>query len=214
MSNENTITRALKSNSHSIILSNCTDFDEIVAISSKELNISREDVYPFDPTLENFEVLKELKKSFSIPPNASEYKLFIIKNSDELTKEMANSLLKISEEPPAYLKIIMLAKNEKRIIETIRSRSQIYFLGLKAGEATQMLEFLSCGNFKSWIDYLKQKDDFRADIESALVQIKKNGLNKSRKMYIDLSELFVKFENTNVNQKLHLENLFISHNFK
>lgn len=214
MSNEKAIVEALKTNFHAIILVNATE-EQVVKTAKDSLKISVEDIYIFDPASEKFEVLKDLKRSFFIPPNASKFKFFIVLNSDSLTPEMANSLLKIAEEPPAFLKIILLAQNSKRILATIRSRSQTYFLPICEDDSkTDLLDIFWSKDFKAWVDFLKNKEDFGLETKSALAELKKKGLNKNRQLYIDLSELLVKFENTNVNQRLNLENLFIKYNFK
>lgn len=213
MSNEKIIDNALNSNFQTLIFINSSK--EQIVEEGRKLGISSEDIYLFDPVSENFEVLKDLKRSFSIPPNASRFKIFIVENADSLSGEMANSLLKIAEEPPEYLKVILITENLKRILPTIRSRSQAFFLPKQAGESdSKFLQLFSGGDFKSWVDFLKEEEDFSAHIKVALADMKKKGLNVNRQLYIDLSELLVKFENTNINQKLHLENLFVKFNFK
>ncbi len=55
-------------------------------------------------------------------PIISNKKIYIIDNSDTMTKEAQNCLLKTLEEPPQYITIILITSNESNIINTIRSR--------------------------------------------------------------------------------------------
>ncbi len=57
-------------------------------------------------------------------PWESEYKIFIIKDIDELKDEAGNSLLKLLEEPPEYCIFLLIAQNESSILTTILSRCQ------------------------------------------------------------------------------------------
>ena len=53
------------------------------------------------------------------------YRVFLIDHLDRANEQAANSLLKILEEPPAYLLLFMTAENAYDLLPTIRSRSLI-----------------------------------------------------------------------------------------
>lgn len=55
-------------------------------------------------------------------PIISDKKIYIINDSDKMTKEAQNCLLKTLEEPPKYATIILIASNENKLLNTIRSR--------------------------------------------------------------------------------------------
>ena len=55
-------------------------------------------------------------------PIISDKKIVIIDNSDTMTKEAQNSLLKTLEEPPEYACIILITSNESKLLNTIKSR--------------------------------------------------------------------------------------------
>jgi len=187
--------------------------DEIVS----EVRSSKEDIFIFDPSRkeDNFEELKSLKKTFRIAPNDSRYKLFIIKGADQLSAVMANSLLKLLEEPPEYLKIFIFVKNEKRLLPTVRSRCSIRTLNqpIEKMQESKFLELFDKQDFTLWTGYLNanEENNFLSDIQEALVKLKKNGLNEKRELFLDLANLYMKFENFNINQKLHLEYLYLKY---
>lgn len=63
-----------------------------------------------------------------------------------MTKEAQNSLLKVLEEPPEYATIILIASNENKLLNTIRSRCiKINFTKLKDDE---ILEYTVKNNIK------------------------------------------------------------------
>ena len=55
-------------------------------------------------------------------PIIGKRKVYIIDEADFMTREAQNSLLKTLEEPPEYLVIILIVKNESQILTTIKSR--------------------------------------------------------------------------------------------
>jgi len=61
----------------------------------------------------------------SHPPIQSKEKIILILDSHTLTQEAQNALLKILEEPPSYLKIILTASHLQNFTETLLSRCQI-----------------------------------------------------------------------------------------
>lgn len=72
-------------------------------------------------------------------PTESRAKVFII-TSASFMKEAANSLLKVLEEPPPYVHIVLLAENLGELLPTIRSRCAVAHLGaLPADEITAIL---------------------------------------------------------------------------
>jgi DNA polymerase-3 subunit delta' len=72
-------------------------------------------------------------------PTEAPAKVFII-TSSAFMKEAANSLLKLLEEPPAYVHLILLTENPGELLPTIRSRCAFARLGaLPAEEIAELL---------------------------------------------------------------------------
>ena len=66
--------------------------------------------------------VRDLQEQISEKPIVSESKVYIINNSDLMTVEAQNCLLKTLEEPPEYAHIILVASNESKLLNTIKSR--------------------------------------------------------------------------------------------
>lgn len=68
------------------------------------------------------EQMKNLVNNVFEKPIQSSKKIYIINNSENMTKEAQNSLLKTLEEPPEYIVIILITSNENLLLNTIKSR--------------------------------------------------------------------------------------------
>ncbi|WP_430789427.1 DNA polymerase III subunit delta' [Virgibacillus flavescens] len=71
------------------------------------------------------EQIDELQKEFKYSGLESARKVYVIKDSDTLTPNAANRILKFLEEPNMETTAIMLTENSQSILSTIRSRCQI-----------------------------------------------------------------------------------------
>ncbi len=68
--------------------------------------------------------IRELKEGVKFSPTKSKYKIFIIDECHQLTKDGANALLKTLEEPPEHAIFILATTEVHKMIPTIVSRCQ------------------------------------------------------------------------------------------
>jgi len=68
--------------------------------------------------------IRELKDGIRFSPTKSNYKVFIIDESHQLTKEASNALLKTLEEPPGHAIFVLATTEVHKMIPTIISRCQ------------------------------------------------------------------------------------------
>lgn len=68
------------------------------------------------------EIREQIMDTVDIRPYSSAYKVYVIPDAEKLTVQAQNALLKTLEEPPEYVVIILLASDEKQLLDTIRSR--------------------------------------------------------------------------------------------
>ena len=88
--------------------------------------------------------IRDLKEGINFPPTKLKYKVFIIDESHQLTKEAANALLKTLEEPPPFVVFILATTEVHKMIPTILSRCQRFdFWKLTVPEILKKLEFIS-----------------------------------------------------------------------
>jgi len=68
--------------------------------------------------------MRNLKESIKLSPTSYRYKIFIIDETHQLTKEAFNALLKTLEEPPAHAIFILATTEYEKVPATIISRTQ------------------------------------------------------------------------------------------
>lgn len=79
--------------------------------------------------------IRYLQEKIAEKPILSNRKVYVINNSDLMTTEAQNCLLKTLEEPPEYATIILVLANENKLLNTIKSRgTKILFSSLSNDE--------------------------------------------------------------------------------
>lgn len=135
------------------------------------------------------EQIRELTKAVYEKPIVSNRKVYIIDNSNLMTKEAQNSLLKTLEEPPEYVTIILISSNENLFLPTIKSRcTKIIFNKLKNEELKQIL---------------KEKYNY-INIPEIVLRIASGSVKRAvelkdkEKEYENIQKVFSNLENTNI----------------
>ena len=86
------------------------------------------------------EQIREMQRKVAEKPIISSKKVYIIDNSDTMTKEAQNCLLKTLEEPPEYITIILICSNEDNLLSTIKSRcTRMHFESIKDEEVERYI---------------------------------------------------------------------------
>lgn len=87
--------------------------------------------------------VRELRDGARFVPTRGKHKVFIIDESHQLTKEAANALLKLLEEPPSHAMFILATTELHKMIPTIVSRCQKFeFRKLTLPEILTRLEWI------------------------------------------------------------------------
>lgn len=68
------------------------------------------------------EIREQINDDIDIKPYSSRYKIYIVPDSEKMTIQAQNALLKTIEEPPEYAIIILLTTNADLFLQTILSR--------------------------------------------------------------------------------------------
>ncbi|CAB4342500.1 MAG: DNA polymerase III subunit gamma and tau [Actinobacteria bacterium] len=88
-------------------------------------------------TYRGIEDAKELRERALYAPVASRFKVYIIDEAHQLTKDAFNVLLKMVEEPPPHLLFIFATTEPDKIISTLRSRTHHYPFRLVSARVLQ-----------------------------------------------------------------------------
>ena len=99
--------------------------------------------FPSDGPLQQITIqqMRLLKDRAQLKPLRGDWRIFLIDNMERANAQAANSLLKILEEPPPHLIIIITARNPYDLLPTIRSRAVALHLG-RLGEK-EMRSFIA-----------------------------------------------------------------------
>jgi len=86
------------------------------------------DIFIFDPQGKTFklELIHKMKSYMSTSPFELKNKFFILNNVELMNKESANSCLKIFEEVPDYVQIILLTDSFEEVLDTLKSRATLF----------------------------------------------------------------------------------------
>lgn len=88
--------------------------------------------------------IRELREGIKFAPVKSKYKIFIIDECHQLSKDAANALLKTLEEPPSHAVFLLATTEAHKMISTIVSRCQRFdFKKLQTPEIVKKLQFIS-----------------------------------------------------------------------
>lgn len=158
--------------------------------------------------------IREMNKKITEKPITSNKKVYIINNSHTMTKEAQNSLLKTLEEPPEYAVIILIASNENKLLNTIRSRTiKINFNKLKDKE---LLEYMAKNNIEALknnmllfadgsiekVLKIKENEETYIQIENLINNLEKKSLiyilNNSEVLYKAKEEIYDILEYINI----------------
>lgn len=114
--------------------------------SCKEINEGRAiDLIEIDAASNRgIDEIRELREGIRFSPVKEKYKIFIIDEAHQLTKEAANALLKTLEEPPNHAIFILATTEVHKMIPTIVSRCQRFdFRKLSLQEIVRRLELVA-----------------------------------------------------------------------
>lgn len=142
---------------------NNPDFLQISSLDGKSIKI---------------EQIRELLTKISEKPINSNKKVIIINNSELMTKEAQNALLKTLEEPPQYITIILITSNQSKLLTTIKSRcTKILFNGLTNEEI---------------IIYLKQ-NSLNMNVSNRILKAGNGSLSKTLEL-IEKQDIYLKLD--------------------
>ena len=163
------------------------------AISDKAANPYKRITFTGKNVFISIETIRELKHEAMFTLYEGKKKIYIITETEEMRPEAANALLKILEEPPNNLMLILVTSKIHRILPTIRSRSQlIRFSPLEGDQILKMIRKyhpdppehlaniirLANGNIKIAFDFIEEdileRRDRAIDLLRKMVVIEKS----------------------------------------
>ncbi len=71
------------------------------------------------------EEVRDFRDDMFLSSTEADFKFYIIEEADVLTRDAQNALLKVLEEPPECVHIILLCRETDKILTTVKSRAQL-----------------------------------------------------------------------------------------
>ncbi len=113
--------------SHTLESNLCTSCN-LCSLIDHHINGDFIEIYPEGSFIKKRQIL-DIKEKFTTKSLDSQInRVYIIYEADKLNKESANTLLKFLEEPEENIIAILVTENRYKVIDTIRSRCQIFSL--------------------------------------------------------------------------------------
>lgn len=119
-------------------------------------------IEPVDGSIKVEQIRNLIKKAYEKPVTSNK-KVYILNDADKMTDSAQNALLKILEEPPLYVMIILIGINEHLFLNTIKSRCvKVMF---KKIEDEEIKEYMLNNNKNFKEEFLKIYDGSIGNIE-------------------------------------------------
>ncbi len=137
------------------------------------------------------EQIRYLQEKIAEKPVTSDKKVYIINDSETMTREAQNALLKTLEEPPTYATLILITANESKLLATIKSRcTKIAFNSISDNEIKEYINqnkieasmtenmIKQCsGSIGRVLKIADEKDDYE-QIENVIEEIETDSITK------------------------------------
>jgi len=164
--------------------------------------------------------IREATKFLNEKPFSHQTKAVVVNKAGLLTEEAQNALLKTLEEPPSYATIILNAKTENSLLETVVSRcrkikaDEVDFEVGDSDEEASLVESVlekNLGERLSWAaEFSKQdRESVIESLEGWVGQLRKDLNEKSAENIEVILLVKADLEKTNVSLKLALEYLVL-----
>ena len=166
------------------------------------------------------EVREQLIDTIDIKPYEGGYKVYVIPEADKMTVQAQNAILKTLEEPPEYAVILLLVNDDRKLLDTVRSRvirenlrpltDKVIKEYLserlhKSSDMTDICVAFSKGNLGRAIE-LCESESFTEWYQRIMKILKNLGKMDSTDMHIELSKLLT--ECPDINEALDLLELW------
>lgn len=86
------------------------------------------------------EEVRIFRDDMFLSPTEADCKVYIVEDADTLTAQSQNALLKVLEEPPSNMYLIMLTTSADKILSTIKSRTQ--YIAMQIHSQSEILGYL------------------------------------------------------------------------
>ncbi len=101
----------------------CPDCQKLLADSHPDVLVCGADGKPA-----SMDAVRNVIALSHVPPSEGGCRIFIFKNCEKMRYDAQNALLKLLEEPPSYIRILLYTAKKEALLPTVRSRCRLISL--------------------------------------------------------------------------------------
>ncbi|KKP88906.1 MAG: polymerase III delta subunit protein [Berkelbacteria bacterium GW2011_GWA2_35_9] len=213
------IDKIIKNDFHSFLIESKQGGSEIIDKIKLETKLAIGDCFEVIDRNITIKDIRNLEKWAQIYPSGVG-KLAIL-DYEKLSLTASHAFLKLLEEPPEYLKIILICSDRKQVLATIQSRCQLYSI-----DNFNQINLINFGEFGDWektinlslkeqFDLtlkLSKRDDLVSIVDNWIISAN-NKVGEEKYIWLaKLLEVKKRLVSANINKRILLDNLFLSLN--
>lgn len=195
-------------------------FDGVRDFMANKFLCSSESLIVLDRESVGIEDIRIFKKDISSRTFGGKMRIAMIKNADNMTAEAQNAFLKILEEPESGIIFFLFARDDDKVLDTVKSRCQKLTISREFDKKADVIPKDLLGGRMSYLDRFnlasKLAEDSAVDVLMDQWQVELNELarnDRKNRRYIkllkSLKEAMDLYTSTNANKKLIFENLLL-----
>ena len=158
----------------------------------KELAGSHPDLFYFSPDKKasmGVETVRDIKKSLFFMPNDGDRKVYIIDDSQKMTVQAQNALLKFIEEPPASVLFFIVADKKESLLPTVVSRTRI--ISLAPSDNADIRRFLMSESKKSGGEQIDEAINMAEGSPGKALKLLCRDFSRQRQLCLDFMPVLV-----------------------
>ncbi len=127
------------------------------------------------------DTVRSFVSTIYLTPNELEFKMYIFDAADRMTPQAQNALLKIIEEPPQKVYIMLLCENPSSILQTVRSR--VIRVNMQTFSSDEIREYLRQSADETAHSAPEKKLDFAVKMSRGALGAAESLLNTENKAF-------------------------------
>ena len=147
---------------HTLPCGNCNTCKRIYSGNFTDIKLLEK---PKDRATIGVDPIKDIREDMFLSATESDHKIYIVRDAETMTPEAQNALLKVLEEPPTSVTVLLLASEGDKILTTIKSRTQ--HIAMARFDEKSIEEYLLSKSEDARIMHREAPEKFKAIIMSA-----------------------------------------------
>ena len=132
----------------------------------------------------SIDMIRNVRSQLFLLPNEADFRIFIIYDAEAMTIQSQNALLKILEEPPAFVRFILTCNEKDSLLETIISRVSCFNLSVSSTQNLKVNE-KAANAATNALNAISKRNEYALMISVAPLSKDKNAIKSFTEYVID-----------------------------